>query len=342
MPTRTQIEARTLEVYDLIKSGARCEDSLVELKAVWPPPDKAARRLAGHANAARGEGILWIIGLDEDRGVCPLNSADLANWWPQVGRWFDGPAPPLSDVVVHTEDGPIQALYFDVSLSPFVIKNPAYGSTGGGPVEREVPWREGTRIRSATREDLIRLPVPIQQLPEVEVLHARVIRIEPLESREARSKVADGIAPSARFLWHLHMKLYVTPQQDQLVVFPVHRTSILSRLGDKGDPSYEAFDIIYSTPTTGFLANLQRDSASVETTQSEAIIHLPGRVHVNAKFSDAGEIPTAQYLAIRFSVRPVHTHHVLQLRVNLPPVQPDGDDQLKWEIWADAGAPGSW
>jgi len=89
MPTRAQIEARALEAYDLVSSGARREDSGVELKADWPTPDKAARRIAGHANAARGEDILWIVGLDEARGVCPFAPEELANWWSQVRAVFD-------------------------------------------------------------------------------------------------------------------------------------------------------------------------------------------------------------------------------------------------------------
>jgi hypothetical protein len=36
-------------------------------------------------------------------------------------------------------------------------------------VAREVPWRDGTSIRSATRSDLLRLLVPAFELPLLEV-----------------------------------------------------------------------------------------------------------------------------------------------------------------------------
>jgi len=171
---RQQIEAWALEIAEGVTAGTRVEDSLVELKANWPDTEKAARRIAGHANAARGESILWIIGLDESKGVCDFDDSELAEWWAKVQSCFDGLIPGLTDVVTRTPDGPIQLLYFDTSASPFVVKNPRYGTKGGGPVEREAPWRDGTRIRSATREDLIRILVPLTPLPDIEFLEGYV------------------------------------------------------------------------------------------------------------------------------------------------------------------------
>jgi hypothetical protein len=40
------------------------EDDLIEFKRTWIKPHKAARRIAAHANAARGQDILWLIGVD--------------------------------------------------------------------------------------------------------------------------------------------------------------------------------------------------------------------------------------------------------------------------------------
>jgi len=42
--------------------GQPIEDTRVEVKAVWPSDSNyAARRIPGHANAAGGESILWLI-----------------------------------------------------------------------------------------------------------------------------------------------------------------------------------------------------------------------------------------------------------------------------------------
>jgi hypothetical protein len=53
-------------------------------------PALAARKIAGHANAARGEPILWIIGLDEDdHQVTGASDVELADWWAQATAAFD-------------------------------------------------------------------------------------------------------------------------------------------------------------------------------------------------------------------------------------------------------------
>ena len=66
-----QLEAWVLSFVDHVIAGRRIEDSRVELKADWPKPKSAARRIAGHANAADSDSILWIIGLAEGKGVSP-------------------------------------------------------------------------------------------------------------------------------------------------------------------------------------------------------------------------------------------------------------------------------
>lgn len=59
------IEFWALSVIERVELKQPHEDFLIELKRKWVPLSKAARRIAGHANAARGEPILWLIGVDE-------------------------------------------------------------------------------------------------------------------------------------------------------------------------------------------------------------------------------------------------------------------------------------
>lgn len=106
------------------------EDQRVELKAEWPDPGKAARRIGGHANAARGDTILWLIGVDESRGVVGTTAVDLASWYPQVDSWFDGPAPSVTPVVVPIDGTTIVALLFDTDRSQVGL--PSRPSVGGG------------------------------------------------------------------------------------------------------------------------------------------------------------------------------------------------------------------
>lgn len=155
----SQIERWALEIIDRVETHQPIEDSRVELKAKWPDePAKAARRIAGHANAARGERILWLIGLDEKTGVNGADYSEMTEWFAAVSGQFDGLAPLCHQLNVPTLDGKtVVALVFDTYRAPFVVKNPAFGSTKGEGVQFEVPWREGTKVRSASRSDLIRL-----------------------------------------------------------------------------------------------------------------------------------------------------------------------------------------
>src|SRR5687767_11462689 len=93
-PQEVEIWARN--VVDALTSNRPVEDIRLELKAAWIDPPNAARRLAAHANAARGSSILWLIGVDErNRSVTQIIPTELANWYPAVARHFDGEAPRL-------------------------------------------------------------------------------------------------------------------------------------------------------------------------------------------------------------------------------------------------------
>lgn len=61
----------------------------------------------------------------------------------------------------------ILAMLFDSERAPFVVTN----GKGGVP-ERSVPWREGTRIRSASRGELVRLLSPLTIMTSFEILEA--------------------------------------------------------------------------------------------------------------------------------------------------------------------------
>lgn len=104
---RGRLEARVFDIVDRVVAGGRAEDDLVECKSRWIDPAKAARRLAGQANAARGDDVVWIVGLDENgHRVVPLDDTDPANWWPQVQKPFaDAVSPDITVVNVPTPHG---------------------------------------------------------------------------------------------------------------------------------------------------------------------------------------------------------------------------------------------
>jgi hypothetical protein len=176
MPSRLrpqQLEAHVIELVDLVLAGKRIEDDLVECKGQWPDPQRRSctRQLAGHANKAHGEPILWIIGLDEDtHTLTHPNPVEFADWWASISSRFDPPAPELEHhlVVSVGERQTVTALRFLTDRSPYVIM-------GGGDaerLEREVPIRDGTRTRSARRDELLRLLIPAVAPPSARLLSA--------------------------------------------------------------------------------------------------------------------------------------------------------------------------
>jgi hypothetical protein len=172
--TALQIEAWALRIIERVETQQNVEDMLVELKREWPDDtNRAARRLGGHANAARGEPILWLVGVDEKAGkVVGAPLSEFANRYPAVEREFDGIAPRCIPLNIPHKDGTVVALLVENDRFPYVVRNVAHGQPYGGPVSYEVPWRNGSRTDSAKREDLIRLLTPITKLPEVELLAA--------------------------------------------------------------------------------------------------------------------------------------------------------------------------
>jgi hypothetical protein len=226
-----EIESWALRILENVKKHLPIEDSLVELKAEWPEPSKAARRIAAHANAAHGESILWLIGVDEKNGIVGARFEELSSWFQTVQSFFDGTTPNLQTLNVNYETKIVVALCFDTSRLPFLVKNPAFGKTAGEPIEWEVPWREGTRTRSATRNDLIQMLAPLIKMPKVEMLEG-----------EIRLITEHGIKPYL----HFTLKIYVVPFDHLAVTFPFHKTT--ASISADGKVVKDEFDLKLDSP----------------------------------------------------------------------------------------------
>ncbi len=297
-----EVENWALNAIDYLLSGQPHEDSRVEFKAQWPLVEKAARRIAGQANAARGAPILWIIGVDEtNRAVVGVNHEDLANWYPQVKSQFDGLAPTLSDYNVPCAGKTVVALLFDTDRAPFVVKNPAYGNKGE-TVELEVPWREGTRIRSARRDELLRLLSPLQALPKFEVLDAE-LQVRKFNSPEA-------------YWYYLEVVLYVESAHDGRIVIPFHR--IAARLDISIEEAQRSFEELgfsapeYSTP-----------SLAIGISSFEALIEGPGKLKLRGHFSTPILAKNLSVDAtVIVSIKPVNAENAVVLNIPLIPASP--------------------
>ncbi len=272
------IEAWALNVIERVEKGQPIEDSRVELKAGFPTDDggwrKWARRVAGHANAAHGEPVLWLVGVNEKRRSVPGAAAcDAATWWPRLRRHFDGVAPRLVDLAVPHGAVTVMALWFETDRAPFVVKNP-----DGGAIGFEVPWRDGTTVRTARREDLVRLLVPQTRVPGVEVLQA----------------ATDPATPPGRLGFVL--TLYLTPASGDAVTLPVHRTTVDCAVGAA------SFVLEEVTFDPGHLPAARR-SPSVEVSPSEVVAVGPGRVLLRARAATARQLlPAPLTLTVKLGV----------------------------------------
>jgi hypothetical protein len=208
-----EIESWALRVLEQLAKGAQPEGDTVELKAEWPNPIKTARRLAAHANAARGHDILWLIGIDEKRGIVGANGNEFSEWWSQAETQFDGVVPSVQLIVVSWQTKPVAALCFNTDRAPYVVKNPLFGLREGGSVEWEIPWREGAATRSATRNDVLLLLAPLRKAPKVTFLSGHVT-------------LEQGTKQTKEVTFRVRANLYVVPSQESTVVFPYYCASV--------------------------------------------------------------------------------------------------------------------
>ena len=258
----SELEAWALEIIERVKSNQPVEDSRVELKAEWLDPERAARRLAGHCNAARGESVLWLVGIDEETGVVGANQTELADWLPSVARTFESVHPDLiRDINIALDDKTVVALLFSTDRAPYVVRNPRYGKENGGPVEYEVPWREGTGVRSARHTDLIRLLVPIHHAPRVEVISCELYY------------PSDDSPWAGNYI--LTMDLYLVCHDKGRVIVPFHRCK--ARIGI-GTLSFSAMEPRFETLSNNLLG-------TVRCTPHDLIVDGAGMARLVAVFS---------------------------------------------------------
>ena len=312
-----EIENWALQIVDRVSNNQPLEDSRVELKAEWIDPIKAARRIAGHANAARGASILWLIGIDETSGIVGASPKELANWFAQIQAQFNGLAPQLTDVVVPVGTDMIVALFFETIRRPFLVKNPVYGQKGGGAVALEVPWREGTKTKSATRDELIRLLSPLQALPKFEVLSA------VLFCREVRNENNDW--------WYLRVDLYVEAHAGQTIVIPFHRCTASITISEF-DFKITLNSIHFAPPYMHGMGQSKKLSKTIDSTQAEVLIDGPGKVTLTAEtylpFSESSLSNTI--ILVDVSVFPTHAEQAVPISTVLIPKAPEADQRYKW------------
>jgi hypothetical protein len=302
-----EIENWARRIVARVKRGEQREDSLVELKAKWPDPRWSARQLAAHANAARGNPILWIVGLDEQHGIVGAAHNEVGDWYAQIRAEFEsGVAPSLLGHPTFDEDGhSLTPLLFSTDRPPYVVRNPARDSPKSGPFSLEVPWREGTNVRSAGRAELLQILTEQVQLPTIELLAA--------ESAATRNKAAEATFVA----WNIELEIYFTCHSREPLVFPFHRMLVAARLTVARDVLIEFPKPHISPPLAWSRDEGRRNlSATIESTSDELIVQGSGMayVRVNAR---SGDIPNLEPQSLLITLRLFAAGHTLPVALEL-------------------------
>jgi hypothetical protein len=314
------VEIWALRVLEQISTGGAYETALVELKADWTEPQKTARRIAGHANAARGNAILWLIGVDEKRGILGVAPTNLATWYAQVRSEFDHLAPDVTDVALDWGGLTIFALAFETDRSPYVVKNPRFGQKDGGSVRFEVPWRQGTSVESATRSQLLLILAPAARLPLVEVLEGQLA-----VTRDNAGEV-----------WNMSMLIYVTPVTSERVAIAAHRIEASHRAASRpvvGPYTGEMAMLPMGSHDGHYAALTQQHNLhpTIRSTNFDLTIDGPGLVKLIAKhpFQKHEGQPVAEDRIGTFVIRPAGADVPIVLSATFTH-QPRSDWQLRW------------
>ena len=324
---RHEIENWALRIIEQVESGQPNEDYRVELKAEWLDAKKAARRIAGHANAAHGEPILWLIGVDKEKGVVGVNNEELANWFAQVRAEFDGLAPQiLRDLNVPVEATTVVALLFDTDRAPYLVKNPEYGQPNGGPVQLEVPWREARSTRTASRSDLLRILSPIQKTPSFELLNAWLKAYPELGGPTGYGGQTYSDDPK-HLTWKLHMDFYAVPKTNARVVVPFHHCSASFEIPECIPKTQ--FESIIMQPLSSLYhrrndVTTRIDSLTIENTKYEVLLNGPGKIMLHGEVAlPKVEIIREEDARIQVALLPVDSPHAVSFCETLHKVLPN-------------------
>jgi len=289
----TEIESWALSIIDSVVKGQPVEDVRVELKSEWPADEhEAARRIAAHANAAHGEPVLWLIGVDEKgRQVVGGEYSEVANWWPRVKSFFNELPPDLVHLNVPYEEKTVAALLFDTERRPFVVKVP-----GGGHIDLEVPWRDGTAVRSAKRRELITVLSAMHRNPTVEVLRGSLHISRNLGGRYSGTH-------------GLTLDVYVVPGNAEKVVIPYHHCV--------GTLRFTCAERQFAFRSVSFE---KRRDATITCTPTEMITDSPGLVTIRAfppDLAELGRIAFSPTVCVELKLQPAGSELAVSVTAEL-------------------------
>lgn len=303
-----------------VENGRQAEDDArFELKSKWPPPNAdTARRVAAHANSARGDDIIWVIGVDEKaRKVTGAEASDPAQWEDQLRNHFANRwAPSVRPQVIPWGNTNVVALIFGTIGAPFLVR---FGEN------TEVPWRGSTRVRSATRFELLEMLTPLVRAPEVEILDGRL----------GQSRSPSEITP---IRIRLALILYLAAHDDHDVVLPLHRmkVSVLNGRGRRLDLRFAKADVnrLVSPMAT---KEVPIESPFLHITTDEVVFSRACRLRLLAYGEERRFDPYewGDHCTAEITLRPTSASGTVVLRPQFFSTSPEDDEEEAWQYVPD-------
>lgn len=304
------VEAQAIRAVNTVLAKQRGEDSAVELKSAWPDNfAPAARQLAGLVNAASTPHVMWIVGVDEDKGaIVPFEDVEVAQWWAKVKRWFDLPAPLMRNFISYIDGKRFVVLVFETDGRPFVVKKE------GGPDQFIVPWREGNDTRTAKRHELIQLLQPLQTVPDYDLLSFTVRALRP-HAKQGQ-------------LWHVRLRLYVDQDPTQVLSLPKHRVACRMEVPE--------FRYVFDDPTNVQFIRQGKAASQVQLTgagEMECRCDFLLKPNASHAFPDR---PPLQDIVGTFTFRPARSEAPLVVERQLAHATPGTVSNSTWGYWLSA------
>jgi hypothetical protein len=290
-----EIEAWARKLTERILGGGQAEDARVEVKSDWPSDHRdIARRIGAMCNAARRAPVLLLIGVDEkSHRVTGAKNIDMASWWGAVKSHFDSSSPVMHEHAFdYVPAQTIVGIQFDTDAVPYVVK------TGiPGAITHEVPWREGTRVRSALRGDLLKILLPLESLPLAEVVEASITH---RHGSESQSK-----GPRFEFVVHA----FVDPRSARLTI-PSHQFVAGFRSAAGGD---------WSKVESAKLEPWDKHSPMVQKSGNDLVLLGPCLLKVQAvAYVPLSNLSKDSDVEVQLRFRPAGHHDDVVVRETVP------------------------
>lgn len=302
--SKAQIEAWALAIIDDSRAGRRVEDDRVELKESFVEPAKAARRIAGLANAARTEPFLLLVGIKECVGPVALPSEpEFSRWWAQVTSFLDPVPPRLEHIVVEG----VQVLHLEPDRPPYLVKHKQDPADNSGLWE--VPWREGAATRSARHTDLIRLLVSRARVPDFQVL---------------RANGATGFTDKHEPSLSVDVTLYIVPQTPERLVLPIHQCSMEARWDGRDE---------YVEMRGGLVPLGERKSKTIHYGADEVVVDGPGRIRMSGfTLVQIEEIAVAKVIHLRMHLDPLPESDHVTVETSIDSIGANAEGRHYWGV----------